>query len=170
MCRSARSHGRRNVPNGIYERPCHPAQTSVMRIRMVLAAAAVAVGIAAPAKADIPEPQPRPATPGAWITGIGQFVYHEVNVEGHRITFGVLARVDRNGTAHGVLDYRHALPDGQVLASGRAEVTCVNVQGDTALVAAVVPNDRSTLVNHGFYLKIVGRNRIELVQTGGDPA
>ena len=158
------------VLNGIYERIGDRHRLGAMKIRLILAAVVTAVGIATPAHADIPEPPPRPTTSGAWITGIGQFVYHEVNVEGHRITFGLAAGVTRNGTAYGVLTYRHALPDGQLLASGWADVTCVNVRGDTALVTAVVPNDRSTLVNHGFYLKIVGGDRIELAQTGGDPA
>lgn len=144
-----------------------------MKIRLALAAAAAAVttiGIATPARADVSEPPPRPTTPGAWITGVGQFVYHEANVEGHRITLGVAARVTRNGTAYGVLTYRHALADGSLLSSGWADVTCVNVRGDIALVTAVEPDERSMLVNHGFYLKIIGGDRIELVQTGGDPA
>lgn len=137
---------------------------------LMLAAVALAVGVAAPAQAAADGPPPQPTTPGAWITGVGQFVYHEPNTEGHRITFGLAAGVTRGGVAHGVLTYRHALPDGSTLAEGWADVTCVNVTGDTALVAAVVPNERSNLVNHGFYLKIVGGRQIELAQTGGDPA
>ncbi|RJL30809.1 hypothetical protein [Bailinhaonella thermotolerans] len=116
-------------------------------------------------------PPPVPATPGARIGGVGHFTYDEPGVEGHRIRFAVHARVAADGTARGALTYRHLLPDGKLLGRGRADVTCVNVTGDTALVTAVVPEGQGTVRNHAFYLKIIeGRpDRIETLQTNNGP-
>jgi hypothetical protein len=172
------------VPFGIY-RPVNASAIVVdMKIRTAFAATAIAATVAATvatvaaapsaAHAGSWEPTPVPATPGAWIHGVGNFVLDEPNTYGHRIRFSVLAWVNGNGTTRGVFGYRHLLPDGQVLGEGHAEVTCVNVRDDTAMVAAVVPQGQGNVVNHGFYLKIVdgGRHgdRIELAQAGGDPA
>ncbi|MEW1587996.1 hypothetical protein AB0283_21455 [Micromonospora vinacea] len=140
----------------------------------VLTGAVVLVGAPASARADDQDPPEVPATPGAWIAGIGGFVYDEPGTVGHQIRFGVLGWVDRHGTGHGVFRFRHALPDGSVVSEGHAEVTCVSVVGDTALVTAVVPEGGSPMVNHVFVVKIVeggpGRaDQIETLQAGGDP-
>jgi hypothetical protein len=111
--------------------------------------------VSALAGGDSSVPPPVPATPGARIYGVGHFTYDEPGLYGHRIRFSIRARVAADGTTSGVFGYRHLLPEGQVLGAGRAEVTCVSVHGDTALVAAVVPEGSGNVRNHGFYLKIV---------------
>ncbi|MFI6239581.1 hypothetical protein ACIBEF_06850 [Micromonospora sp. NPDC050795] len=147
-----------------------------MRIRRmlvtVLAGAVAAVGVPASAQADDQDPPEVPATPGAWIAGVGGFVYDEPGTFGHQIRFVVVGWVDRHGTGHGVFRFRHALPDGSVASEGQAEVTCVSVVGSTALVTAVVPEGGSPMVNHVFVVKIIdggpGRaDQIETLQAGG---
>jgi hypothetical protein len=130
--------------------------------------------IAALASGDSSVPPPVPATPGAHIHGVGHFTYDEPGVDGHRIRFSIHARVAPDGTTSGVFGYRHQLPDGQVVGEGHADVTCVSVAGDTALVAAVVPEGEGNVRNHGFYVKIVDGRRgqpdqIETLQAGGGP-
>ncbi|MFE9914370.1 hypothetical protein ACFYPG_04360 [Micromonospora sp. NPDC005553] len=63
---------------------------------------------------------------------------------------------------------------GTVASEGQAEVTCISVVGNTALVTAVVPEGGSPMVNHVFVVKIIeggpGRaDQIETLQAGGDP-
>ncbi|MET8257992.1 hypothetical protein [Micromonospora sp. NPDC005205] len=63
---------------------------------------------------------------------------------------------------------------GAVASEGQAEVTCISVVGNTALVTAVVPEGGSPMVNHVFVVKIIeggpGRaDQIETLQAGGDP-
>ncbi|WP_433261484.1 hypothetical protein ACQPWR_20180 [Micromonospora vinacea] len=140
----------------------------------MLAGAVTVVGAPLSARADDQDPPEVPATPGAWIAGVGGFVYDEPGTVGHQIRFGVLGWVDRDGTGHGVFRFRHALPDGSVVSEGHAEVTCVSVVGDTALVTAVVPEGGSPMVNHVFVIKVIeggpGRaDQIETLQAGGDP-
>lgn len=146
----------------------------------VLAVTAAAASLATPAAAtaagsDPTTPPPVPATPGALIHGVGHFTYEEPGLQGHRIRFRVHARVDAEGTTRGTFDYRHLLPDGEVLGAGHAEVTCLSVHGDTALVAAVVPEGHGNVRNHGYYLKIIDGNRahhpdqIETVQAQNGP-
>jgi hypothetical protein len=127
--------------------------------------------VSALAGGDSSVPPPVPATPGARIYGVGHFTYDEPGLYGHRIRFSIRARVAADGTTSGVFGYRHLLPEGQVLGAGRAEVTCVSVHGDTALVAAVVPEGSGNVRNHGFYLKIVeGRpDQIETLQAQDGP-
>ncbi|MGC4847406.1 hypothetical protein ACLQ3F_09220 [Micromonospora sp. DT15] len=88
----------------------------------MLAGAVAAVGAPASARADDQDPPEVPATPGAWIAGVGCFVYDEPGTFGHQIRFGVVGWVDRHGTGHGVFRFRHALPDGSVASEGQAEV------------------------------------------------
>lgn len=142
-----------------------------MRIRTALAAAALTVLVATPAHADPSDPPPVPATPGAWIAGAGQFTYQEPGTYNHRIRFSVVAWTAADGTTRGAFGFRHLLPDGQLLDEGYADVTCVSVRGDTALVTAVVPEGQGSVGNHAFYLKIVdGRpDRIETAQATNKP-
>ncbi|MGW3615817.1 hypothetical protein [Micromonospora arida] len=72
----------------------------------VLSGAVVLVGAPGSARADDQDPPEVPATPGAWIAGIGGFVYDEPGTVGHQIRFGVLGWVDRHGTGHGVFRFR----------------------------------------------------------------
>ncbi|MEV4753622.1 hypothetical protein AB0J86_00670 [Micromonospora sp. NPDC049559] len=141
-----------------------------MKIALLAMTAAAAVGTPAAAGtpvADPTMPPPVPSTPGARVRGVGQFTYDEPGVQGHRIRFSIRAKVAASGTTNGVLGYRHLLPDGQVLGEGYAEVTCVNVQQGTALVAAVVREGHGSVRNHGFYLKIVdgGERRPDHIET-----
>jgi hypothetical protein len=149
-----------------------------MRSRIALAAAAMAAcavtAAPTPAHADTSTPPPVPPTPGAWIYGVGHFTYDEPGTYGHRIRFSVIAGVSADGTTHGVLGYRHLLPDGQEAASGHAEVTCVNVHDGTALITAVVPEGQGQVANHAFVLKIIdggpgAPDRIETLQAQGGP-
>ncbi|MGC4868472.1 hypothetical protein ACLQ3B_23905 [Micromonospora sp. DT53] len=124
-----------------------------MKIRRLVVAMLVGVvtvvGAPVPAQVDDQDPPEVPATPGTWIAGVGGFVYNEPGLIDHQIRFGVLGWVDRHGTGHGVLRFRHALADGSVASEGEAEVPCVSVVGDTALVTAVVPEGGSPMVNGG---------------------
>lgn len=132
-----------------------------------VAAAGEATSVSA--SGDPTLPPEVPATPGALIHGVGHFTYDEPGLHGHRIRFSVHAHVAADGTTRGILGYRHLLPDGQVLGAGHAEVGCLSVHGNTALVAAVVPEGQGNVRNHGFYLKIIDGSRarpdqIETVQ------
>lgn len=160
------------MPFGTYRYRVRPTIVRGMKIRAVLIAAALVLGVAAPARAADGDPPPVPATPGAWITGVGHFTFTEPGVDGHRIRFSVLAGVDRKGRTHGVFGYRHLLPDGQLVAEGFAEVTCVSVRGRTALLTAVVPEGKGPIRNHAFYLRLVdGRpDLIDSVQAANGTA
>ncbi|RKN41430.1 hypothetical protein D7223_24110 [Micromonospora endolithica] len=94
------------------------------------------------------------------VTGLGQFVYDEPRVVGHRIWFGVSAFSAADGSTVGRFLYRHEWPDGTLAAQGQADVTCVRVTGNVALLTAIVPEGEGTVKNHGFYVKIIDGGRM----------
>ncbi len=157
------------MPFGTYR--CGRRAATVWGMKILAAVVLFLLLAATPAQAADPDPPQVPATPGAWIAGVGHFTFKEPGTYDHRIRFSVAAGVDRRGKSYGVFRYKHQLPDGRVVGEGYAEVVCVSVQGNTALVAAVVPDGQGTVVNHGFYVKIIeGRpDHIESAQAGGDP-
>ncbi|MFC5925218.1 hypothetical protein [Micromonospora vulcania] len=100
------------------------------------------------------------ATSGrSFVAGIGRFVYDEPNVVGHRIWFGVQAATTAGGSTYGQFLYRHELPDGTLVAQGRADVTCLKVTGNVAIFTAIVPEGQGTVKNHGYYVKIIDGGR-----------
>jgi hypothetical protein len=121
------------------------------------------------------------STPNQRIAGIGEFTLNDVNVTGHPIRFAIHANTDAAGTPRGSFRFRHLLPDGSVLATGHADVTCLQVVGDTALLTAVVTEEQIAgaehlgdlpLGPHAFYVKIIdgGRDdKIVFTQAIGPP-
>ncbi|MEU4679126.1 hypothetical protein [Micromonospora sp. NPDC023737] len=109
------------------------------------------------------------------VAGMGHFVYDEPGMAGHRIWFGVQAVTATDGSTHGQFLYRHELPDGTLVARGRANVTCLKVTGNIALFTAIVPDGQGTVKNHGYYVKIIdgGSGQDQIVdaqaQNGTEP-
>jgi hypothetical protein len=91
----------------------------------------------------------------AAIAGGGSFTYDEPDVYGHRIRFNIHARTTVDGSTRGSFSFWHLLPDGKLAAKGRADVTCLQVSGGTALLTAVVPEGQGNVRNHAFYVKII---------------
>jgi hypothetical protein len=119
------------------------------------------VGAASPAPAATATGPDR-AGSGDLIVGVGHFTLDEPEIEGHRIRFEVRAHTDRDGEARGTFRFRHLLADGSLLGTGRADVTCVEVSGDTALFTAVVTREHIPPVPpglplgpHAFYVKVI---------------
>ena len=138
-----------------------------------IAAVTVAGVLAVPAAAQARVHVASVAAGRSAAAGTGHFVYDEPGTAGHRIWFGVQAVTTRDGSARGQFRYRHELPDGTLVAQGWADVTCLQVTGNVALVTAIVPEGEGPVRNHGFYVKIIdggaGRDEISDVQASGGP-
>ena len=95
------------------------------------------------------------------VIGAGQFRLDEPGTAGDRIWFGVQASSAADGSVRGRFQFRHARPDGTVVGSGWAEVTCLRVDGNTALFTAVVPEEMPSdpVRNHAFAVKIIDGGR-----------
>jgi hypothetical protein len=104
-------------------------------------------------------------THAAAISGVGNFTYDEPGVEGHKIRFSIHARTTADGSTRGDFRFRHLLPNGELVGEGRADVTCLQVSGGTALLTAVVPEGQGNVRNHAFYVKVIdgGRGRPDQV-------
>ncbi|AEV84961.1 hypothetical protein ACWT_3937 [Actinoplanes sp. SE50] len=88
------------------------------------------------------------------VIGLGQIRLSGPNVAGDPVWFGIEAFTDRTGSAHGRFRFRHERPDGTVVGDGWAEVTCLRVTGDVALLTAVVPDGVGVVKNHAYYMKV----------------
>ncbi|MFB9406519.1 hypothetical protein [Dactylosporangium matsuzakiense] len=115
-----------------------------MRVAALLAITTAAV-TAAPGAA-----QARPVRPELeTMAGVGQVTLTGDRQDGDHVWFAVAAT-----NAGGRLWYRHLSPEGAVRAAGWADVTCLEVTGNVALLAATVPDGVDGIRNHGFYLKL----------------
>ncbi|MET8087535.1 hypothetical protein [Micromonospora sp. NPDC005237] len=146
------------------------------RVAALVVVAAVVVA-ASPAAAWAQQPETRSAAATRWstVTGLGHFVYDEPNMVGHRIWFGVSAFSTADGSTYGQFLYRHERADGTLAEQGRADVTCLRVTGNVALLTAIVPEGEGAVRNHGYYVKIIDGGRLPDVivdaqaQNGDEP-
>lgn len=85
------------------------------------------------------------------------------NVEGDQIRFQMHAETARTGLTRGAFSFRHHSPASGAepawTARGQGRVTCLLVDGDTALLTAVVrhevvPGQPNGAGPHAFYMKI----------------
>lgn len=139
--------------------------------------AAHARGDGDPDTADIPVHH---AEDAGWlipqsIDGAGWFTMHGPNVEGDQIRFGLHGDTARTGLTSGVFSFRHHSPatanEPAWTARGHGRVTCLLVDGDTALLTAVVqqevvPDRPDGVGPHAFYMKIedAARDQVSFIQ------
>lgn len=130
-------------------------------VSAVTIALSIAVAPSAPAAAA-----PDHAGVGELIVGVGHFTLEGPTIEGHKIRFAVRARVGADGTTHGSFRFRHLLPDGELLATGQADVTCLQVSDGTAMFTAVVTSEYIPPLPpgrphgpHAFYVKVIDGDR-----------
>jgi hypothetical protein len=130
-------------------------------VSAIAVALSLAVAPSTPATAE-----PDNAIAGDAIVGVGHFTLGDPDTQGHQIRFAVQAHAGRDGTTVGRFRFRHLLADGELLASGRADVTCLQVSNGTAMFTAVVtsefvPPERPGLPfgPHAFYVKVIDGDR-----------